>query len=166
MSDARVWLAGLVALPALVIVASCLRVDVERLRRLAVASAIALVLGALVIPLSPPLRDFSIRTSAFTWIPGGENLIDARSAIAAIAESAPFEIVLLDVRLPDSDDLVLFDRVRSLAPDARIIVMTAHGTRELTERAMNRGAFTVVSKPFELTELAALVTRAREARPS
>ena len=91
---------------------------------------------------------------------------DARSAIAAIAESAPFEIVLLDVRLPDSDDLVLFDRVRSLAPDARIILMTAHGTRELTERAMNRGAFTVVSKPFELTELAALVTRAREARPS
>lgn len=91
---------------------------------------------------------------------------DARSAIAAIAESAPFEIVLLDVRLPDSDDLVLFDRVRLLAPDARIILMTAHGTRELTERAMNRGAFTVVSKPFELTELAALVTRAREARPS
>ena len=91
---------------------------------------------------------------------------DARSAIAAIRESAPFEIVLLDVRLPDSDDLVLFDQVRSLAPDARIILMTAHGTWELTERAMNRGAFTVVSKPFELTELAALVTRAREARPS
>jgi DNA-binding NtrC family response regulator len=41
--------------------------------------------------------------------------------------------------------------------------MTAHGTRELTERAMTRGAFPVVSKPFELTELARLVTRAREA---
>ena len=91
---------------------------------------------------------------------------DARSAIAAIAESAPFEIVLLDVRLPDADDLVLFDRVRSLAPAARIILMTAHGTRDLTERAMDRGAFTVVSKPFELTELAAQVTRAREARLS
>ena len=91
---------------------------------------------------------------------------DARSAMAAIAESAPFEIVLLDVRLPDADDLVLFERIRSLAPDARIILMTAHGTRELIERAMDRGAFSVVSKPFELTELAGLVTRAREARPS
>ena len=75
MSDARLWLAGLVALPVLVIGASCFRVDVERLRRLAVASAVAMVLAALVIALSPPLRDFSIRTSALTWIPGGEDLI-------------------------------------------------------------------------------------------
>jgi NADH-quinone oxidoreductase subunit M len=75
MSDARLWLAGLVALPALVIGASCFRVDVEQLRRLAVASAVAMVLAALVIALSPPLRDFSIRTSALTWIPGGEDLI-------------------------------------------------------------------------------------------
>jgi len=75
MSDARLWLAGLVALPALVIGASCFRVDVERLRRLAVASGVAMVLAALVVALSPPLRDFSIRTSALTWIPGGEDLI-------------------------------------------------------------------------------------------
>lgn len=75
MSDARLWLVGLVALPSLVIGASYLRGDVERLRRLAVASAIAMVLAALVIPLAPPMRDFSIRTSAFTWIPGGEELI-------------------------------------------------------------------------------------------
>ena len=83
MSDARLWLACLVALPALTIGACCLPVDVERLRRLAVASAIAMVLVALVIPLSPPLRDFSIRTSAFTWIPGGEDLvrIDTLSAV-------------------------------------------------------------------------------------
>jgi NADH-quinone oxidoreductase subunit M len=75
MSDARLWLAGLVALPSLAIAASYLRVDVERLRRLAVASAIAMVLTALVIALSPSLRDFSFRSSALTWMPGGEALI-------------------------------------------------------------------------------------------
>jgi NADH-quinone oxidoreductase subunit M len=75
MSDARFWCAGLMALPVLVIGISFLRVDVERLRRLAVAAAIALVLATLVIPLSPTLRDFSIRTSALSWIPGGEDLI-------------------------------------------------------------------------------------------
>ena len=53
MSDARLWVAGLVALPALVIGASALRIDIERLRRLAVVSAIAMVLAALVIALSP-----------------------------------------------------------------------------------------------------------------
>jgi len=75
MNDARLWLAGLVALPALVIGACCLRVEIERLRRLAVAAASAMVLAALVIPLSPSLRDFSIRTSALTWTAGGEDLI-------------------------------------------------------------------------------------------
>jgi NADH-quinone oxidoreductase subunit M len=75
MSDARLWLAGVVLLPVLVIGASYVRVDVERLRRLSVASAIAMVLAALTIALSPPLRDFSIRASALTWIPGGEDLI-------------------------------------------------------------------------------------------
>jgi DNA-binding NtrC family response regulator len=91
---------------------------------------------------------------------------DAESAIAAVAESAPFEIVLLDVRLPDSDDLLLLTRLRSLTPEARIILMTAHATHELAERAINLGAFTVVDKPFELTDLAALVSRASGAGPS
>ena len=75
MSDARVSLLVLVALPILVISASSLRMDVERLRRLAVASAIGMVVAALIIPLSPSLRDFSIRTSALTSIPDGEDLI-------------------------------------------------------------------------------------------
>jgi DNA-binding NtrC family response regulator len=88
---------------------------------------------------------------------------DARGAIAALSESAPFEIMLLDVRLPDADGLTLFNRIRTLAPSARVILMTADATRELTDRAIALGAFAVVSKPFELTELADLVSRARAA---
>lgn len=75
MSDARLWLAALVALPALVIGASFLRLDVERLRRLAVASAVSMLLAALVIAVSPQLRALSIRTSALSWVPGGEAII-------------------------------------------------------------------------------------------
>jgi NADH-quinone oxidoreductase subunit M len=75
MSDPRLWVAGLVALPALVIGASFLPIAVERLRRLAVASAIVMVLAALAIALLPPLRDFSIRSSALTWSGEGEDLI-------------------------------------------------------------------------------------------
>jgi NADH-quinone oxidoreductase subunit M len=83
MSDARLWLAGLVALPALVIGASFLRVDVERLRRLAVVSAAAMLLAALVVAVSPGLRALAIRSSALTWTPGGEAVIriDTLSAV-------------------------------------------------------------------------------------
>jgi NADH-quinone oxidoreductase subunit M len=75
MSDAHLALVVLVALPALVIGTSSLRMDVERLRRLAVVSAMATVIVALAISLSPSLRDFSIRTSALTWTAGGEAII-------------------------------------------------------------------------------------------
>ena len=83
MSDAWLWLAGLVALPGLVIGASFLRVDVERLRRLAVASAVAMLLAALVIAVSPRLRSISMRTSVLSWVPGGEAVIriDTLSAV-------------------------------------------------------------------------------------
>ena len=83
MSDPRLWLAGLVALPVLVIGASSLRLEVERLRRLAIASAIAMVLAALAVPLSPSLGALSIRSAVLTSVPGGEALIrtDALSAV-------------------------------------------------------------------------------------
>ena len=84
MSDPRLWLAGLVALPAFVIGASLLPVDVERLRRLAVASAIAMLLAALVIPASPSLRNFSIGASALIPIPGGEDIIRIDTLSAAL----------------------------------------------------------------------------------
>jgi NADH-quinone oxidoreductase subunit M len=75
MSDPRLWLAGLVALPLLVIGISFVRVEVERLRTLSVAAALAMVMAALVITVAPGMREFAIRTTAVSWIPGGEALV-------------------------------------------------------------------------------------------
>jgi NADH-quinone oxidoreductase subunit M len=72
MSDAGPWLCvGLLAMPALVIGASYLRFEVERLRHLAVAAAIAMLLGALFIALMPSLQEFSIHGASLIWSPGG-----------------------------------------------------------------------------------------------
>ena len=84
MIDARLWLAGLVALPLLVASASFLRVDVEHLRRMAVISAVAMLLAALVIAVSPDLRAVSIRTSVASWAPGGEAIIRLDTLSAAL----------------------------------------------------------------------------------
>jgi NADH-quinone oxidoreductase subunit M len=75
ISDARLWVAVLVALPVLVIVASFFRLEVEGLRRLAVASALAMLLAALGVAVSPSLHSLSIRSSALSWAPGGEAII-------------------------------------------------------------------------------------------
>jgi NADH-quinone oxidoreductase subunit M len=75
MIDARLWIGGLITWPALVIGASFLRLDVERVRRLAVGAAIAMLVEALVVPLVPSLRDFSIQTSVLSAAPGGEAVV-------------------------------------------------------------------------------------------
>jgi DNA-binding NtrC family response regulator len=87
---------------------------------------------------------------------------DGRGARLALAEgSAPFDAVLLDFRLPDSNDLTLLTALRALAPATPIIMMSAFGTPEVTERALELGAFRVINKPFALSEMAALVLRAQ-----
>jgi CheY-like chemotaxis protein len=45
-------------------------------------------------------------------------------------------------------------------PATPIILMTAYATPETVERALELGAFRVVSKPFEIAEIASLVKRA------
>ena len=74
MSDPRVWLVGLAALPVVVVAAS-LVVDVERLRRLAVVSAATMLLAGVTMAASPRLHQLSIRTSLLTWNPGGEAVL-------------------------------------------------------------------------------------------
>lgn len=83
---------------------------------------------------------------------------DARGALARF-ESGPSEIdaVILDLRLPDSADLGVLRRIRELAPDVPVIMMTAYGTAETTEDALGLGAWHVVSKPFDVHRVVKLV---------
>jgi len=88
---------------------------------------------------------------------------DARMALAAVMEAVvPFDVVLLDFRLPDSADLRLLERMRQLTPTSRVIMVTAHNSPELAQGATALGAYRVISKPFEVDSLAALVKQARE----
>ena len=91
---------------------------------------------------------------------------DARTAVTAIETAAePFDIVLLDYRLPDSADLRLLENVRRLAPTSQVIMITAHNSPELAQGAAALGAYRVVNKPFDVESLAALVNQAWSDRP-
>jgi DNA-binding NtrC family response regulator len=90
---------------------------------------------------------------------------DARGALAAVAAAAsPFGVVVLDLRLPDCGDLSLLSRVHTAMADAQIIVMTAHGTRDLEDAALNLGAYRVMHKPFGMAELVEMVEQANHDR--
>ncbi len=125
---------------------------------------------------SPPLRVLVVDDEALirwslveTLTDTGHEALEAtdgRSAVRALSEAAiPFDVVLLDFRLPDSNDLTLLSQVRRLFPRTQVILMTAYGTPEVVKGAMDLGAFRVVGKPLEMTEVPALVSQAYAARP-
>ncbi len=92
---------------------------------------------------------------------------DGQSAVSAIGEVArPIDVILLDYRLPDSNDLNLLATLKRLAPKTQVILMTAYGTPEVARGALELGAFRVVSKPFEMQDLAGLVLQAHGSLPS
>jgi DNA-binding NtrC family response regulator len=56
----------------------------------------------------------------------------------------------------------LLEDVRRLAPSSRVIMITAHNSPEFAQGASALGAYRVVSKPFEVESVAALVHEARK----
>ena len=85
---------------------------------------------------------------------------DARGARSAVGDGQAFDVVLLDYRLPDSDDLSLLASIRSSAPRAQVIMMTAFGRPDMVRGALELGAYQVVNKPFEMQAIADLVAQA------
>src|SRR6059036_2232612 len=88
---------------------------------------------------------------------------DGDEALRAFSE-APFDLLFLDIRMPGTDGLTVLAKLRALAGDAHVIVMTAHGTMETAIQAMQRGAYDYLTKPFDLDEVLLLAERALEAR--
>jgi DNA-binding NtrC family response regulator len=101
-------------------------------------------------------------TAAGYIVVEGRDAAEARRAIGDHAHRP--DVVVLDYRLPDSDDLGLLTAIRREAPTVPVILMTAHGTAEVVKGALALGAYRVVGKPFEVHDMASLVTDALAAR--
>lgn len=98
---------------------------------------------------------------------------DINSTVASSAEQAlevlkstSTDAVLLDVRLPGMDGITAISKLRALAPNVPIIVMTAFGTLETAVNARQQNVFEYLIKPFTLRDLKAVVERALVHSPS
>ena len=85
----------------------------------------------------------------------------AASALQAITSSAlSFDVIVLDLRLPDVCDLSLLATIRQLLPETPVVLMTAFGTPEIIADARHLGVRDVLNKPFELSDLSRVVIEA------
>ena len=84
---------------------------------------------------------------------------DGQAALALL-DGRTFDLLLTDQRMPVLDGLELLERVRRLAPDLPVVLMTAFGSVSSAVEAIKRGAADYLTKPFEREELLLVVDKA------
>ena len=86
---------------------------------------------------------------------------DAREALKKI-EEAVWDILLLDIKMPGMDGLELQQKVRTILPDAIIIIITAYASVDTAVQALKDGAYDYITKPFDPDDLQHIINNAAE----
>ena len=98
----------------------------------------------------------------------GHEVTVADGAPAAMKEvgGTSFDIVLTDIRMPDTSGDVLIERLRKVRPELAAVIMTGYPTMELAIGAVGLGVYEFLTKPFKLAELDGAVQKVLERRAS
>lgn len=72
-----------------------------------------------------------------------------------MAQSNPYDLVVLDLMLPKVDGLTLLKRLRAGGAETPVLILTARDDKESVVTLLNAGADDYVAKPFDLGELLA-----------
>lgn len=99
----------------------------------------------------------------------GLEVLSAASAEQALglAKNRVPDVILLDVKLPGMDGLRALEEFKNVAPSAKVIVMTAHGSLDTAVRSLKLGAQEYLPKPFDVDQVKALIqTALRDVPPS
>jgi len=78
----------------------------------------------------------------------------------ALLDGDAFDLILADISMPRLSGLDVLVCAKRKAPDCRVVLITAHGTRDRVAQALFLGAFDYVEKPFGAGELLSVVSRA------
>src|SRR6266481_3853432 len=80
-----------------------------------------------------------------------------------ILEHSPIDIVLMDLKLQQSNGVELIKQVQDAHPEVTVVVLTQYGTIESAVEVTRRGAVDYVTKPFRIEELRSRLERVARA---
>lgn len=80
----------------------------------------------------------------------------------SILEQESFDLVVCDIRMPGMDGFGLLEHIRSLYPDLTVVMLSAFGNIDSAVKAIKKGAYDFISKPFEQDELIFKIQKALE----
>ena len=106
-----------------------------------------------------------VRESLYEWFTEDGYQVDTadsgRQALERLQE-ATCDILLVDIKMPGMDGLELQRKVKQIAPEAVIIIMTAYASVDTAVQALKEGAYDYITKPFDPDDLERIVNKAAE----
>lgn len=84
---------------------------------------------------------------------------DGHDGKEMIEELRP-DIIITDIRMPETDGLTMLREIKSAVPDSKIIILTGHRDFDYVHEALKIGAFDFLLKPSKIEELTSVISRA------
>lgn len=79
-------------------------------------------------------------------------------------QSSPYDMAILDIKMPGLSGLDLLDQIRELKKELLVVIMTAEASMKNAVEAMKRGAYDYITKPFDLDVIDAIIEKIDKAR--
>jgi len=81
-----------------------------------------------------------------------------------LTEETPFDLTLMDIRMPLMNGVDAFKEIKKFRPDAAVVMMTAYSVEELVQDALEEGAFSIIYKPLDIDKVISLIEEAKRAQ--
>jgi DNA-binding NtrC family response regulator len=82
--------------------------------------------------------------------------------VSKMLQEKPYDVVVTDLKMPLVDGMDLIDIIKKIDPQLPIIIITAYGTLETAEEAVQKGAYDFITKPFRKETILITIKRALE----
>ena len=89
---------------------------------------------------------------------------DGQEALQYLKSEERFDLVTLDLRMPGLSGIDVLKEIKNLHLDTAVVIITGFGTLPNAHEAIRYGAVDFISKPFNVTDIIAIVSKSIERR--
>jgi DNA-binding NtrC family response regulator len=82
--------------------------------------------------------------------------------VSKLLQESHFDLVITDLKMPLVDGMDLIDIIKKIKAGLPIVIITAYGTIETAEEAIQKGAYDFITKPFRKETILITIKRALE----
>ncbi|MFB0507041.1 MAG: sigma-54-dependent transcriptional regulator [Thermodesulfobacteriota bacterium] len=86
---------------------------------------------------------------------------DGETALRQVEQDI-FDLVIMDIRMPKMDGITVLERMKEITPETIAIMITAFASTDTAVRAMKKGAYDYITKPFKIDEIKLIIRNALE----